>query len=311
MKEKQHAAPTESLLNKDKNPSNIVPQKFTLDSTITFRCHPGVSCFTECCGNINIILTPYDILRLRKRLQLDAVSFLHTYAEPTFLEKSDMPGVRIRLNDEQRCPFVREDGCTVYSDRPTACRYYPVGAASFHQGGQDNQAEEAFYFLIKESHCKGFQEDTTWTIRDWRKDQEVDLYDEMNKRWLELIMRRKSFTTQATLGESAKRMFFMASTDLDHFRSFVFESSFLEKYEVDPTTLEEIRNDDIALLQFALKYLESALFGTEVLHMKQDVLKQKVAEISRQGEKSKENFEARAEAELNALKEERKKAKES
>ena len=40
----------------DKNPSNIQPKKLTLDSHLKFECHPGVSCFTACCGNINIII---------------------------------------------------------------------------------------------------------------------------------------------------------------------------------------------------------------------------------------------------------------
>jgi Fe-S-cluster containining protein len=31
---------------------------------------------------------------------------------------------------------VREDGCLVYVDRPTTCRYYPLGVASLsHKDG--------------------------------------------------------------------------------------------------------------------------------------------------------------------------------
>lgn len=37
----------------------------------------------------------------------------------------------------------------------------------------------------------------------------VDERDEMNKEWLRLVMRRKSFGLQATLSEAAKRMFFI------------------------------------------------------------------------------------------------------
>ena len=64
--------PNKSLFGTDTNPSNIQPTKLTLDSTIKFRCHPEVSCFTACCGNIDITLTPYDILRIRKALNLPA-----------------------------------------------------------------------------------------------------------------------------------------------------------------------------------------------------------------------------------------------
>ena len=207
----------------DKNPSNILPEKLTLDSPLQFACHPGVSCFTACCHNIKIILTPYDILILRRRLNIPAHEFITQYTEPAYLEKTDMPGVQIKLTGEKNgCPFVTPEGCTVYTDRPSACRYYPVGMADFHEGGTDDAAEEKFFFLVKEPHCKGHEEPKRWTIRDWRADQGVDVRDEMNKEWLRLVMRRKSFGLQATLSDAAKRMFFMASTDLDTFRKFVF-----------------------------------------------------------------------------------------
>ena len=226
----------------DKNPSNILPEKLTLDSPLQFACHPGVSCFTACCHNIKIILTPYDILILRRRLNIQAHEFITQYTEPTYLEKTDMPGVQIKLTgDKNGCPFVTPEGCTVYTDRPSACRYYPVGMADFHEGGTDDAAEEKFFFLVKEPHCKGHEEPKRWAIRDWRADQGVDVRDEMNKEWLRLVMRRKSFGLQATLSDAAKRMFFMASTDLDTFRKFVFESSFLDTYEVDADTVAKIR----------------------------------------------------------------------
>ena len=264
----------------DKNPSNILPEKLTLDSPLQFECHPGVSCFTACCHNIKIILTPYDILILRRRLNIPAHEFITLYTEPTYLEKTDMPGVQIKLTGENNgCPFVTPEGCTVYTDRPSACRYYPVGMADFHEGGKDDAAEEKFFFLVKEPHCKGHEEPKRWTIRDWRADQGVDVRDEMNKEWLRLVMRRKSFGLQATLSDAAKRMFFMASTDLDTFRKFVFESSFLDTYEVDADTVAKIREDDVELMLFSFRYLANTLFGAAGMAIKPEKIKSKISEI--------------------------------
>jgi Fe-S-cluster containining protein len=270
----------------DKNPSNILPEKLTLDSHLQFECHPKVSCFTACCHNIKIVLTPYDILVLRKRLGIPAHEFITTYTEPTYLEKTDMPGVQIKLVGEKNgCPFVTPEGCTVYVDRPSACRYYPVGMADFHEGGTNDAAEEKFFFLVKEPHCKGHEEPKQWTIREWRADQGVDLRDEMNKEWLRLVMRRKSFGLQATLSEAAKRMFFMASTDLNTFRTFIFESSFLDTYEVDAETIAAIKDDDVALMLFSFRYLANTLFGAPGLTIKEEKIKTKVEEIKkRQGD---------------------------
>ena len=287
----------------DKNPSNILPEKLTLDSPLQFECHPGVSCFTACCHNIKIILTPYDILILRRRLNMPAHEFITLYTEPTYLEKTDMPGVQIKLTGENNgCPFVTPEGCTVYTDRPSACRYYPVGMADFHEGGKDDAAEEKFFFLVKEPHCKGHEEPKRWTIRDWRADQGVDVRDEMNKEWLRLVMRRKSFGLQATLSDAAKRMFFMASTDLDTFRKFVFESSFLDTYEVDADTVAKIREDDVELMLFSFRYLANTLFGAAGMAIKPEKIKSKISEIKnrqddvlRQAEKEYEELKAERE----------------
>ena len=54
----------------DLNMKVVEPRKLTPESRFKFRCHPGVSCFTECCGKTTIILTPYDILRLKNRLRI-------------------------------------------------------------------------------------------------------------------------------------------------------------------------------------------------------------------------------------------------
>lgn len=280
------------LESTDKNPSHIQPKKLTLDSPLKFSCHPGVPCFTACCHNIKIILTPYDILRLRRRLDIPASEFVTQFTQPTYLEKTDMPGVQIKLREDTGgCPFVTPEGCTVYTDRPSACRYYPVGMADFHEGGSDDAPEEKFFFLVKEPHCKGFAEDKEWTVREWRKDQGVDVRDEMNKEWLRLVMRRKSFGLQATLSEAAKRMFFMASTDLDSFRNFIFNSSFLDTYEIDEKTLEEIKGDDEALMHFSFRYLANTLFGVEGLKIRKEKLDAKVKEIKQRQDESLQKAE--------------------
>lgn len=296
MSEQDMSGKEKTLFGKGLNPSNILPKKLTLDSKIKFRCHPGVECFTACCGGIKIVLTPYDILMLKKRLGIPAHEFLEQYTTPVYLEQTDMPGVAIKLReDDNKCPFVTPEGCTVYTDRPSACRYYPVGMADFHEGqgamgaGADHKDEEKFFFIVKEDHCKGFLEDKEWTVAEWRADQGVDVRDEMNKDWLRLVMRRKSFGHQASLSEQAKRMFFMASTDLDHFRRFVLESSFLDTYIIDDETVEKIKSDDVELMLFSFKYLANALFGAEGLSIREDKIQAKVKEIKQRQDESVTN----------------------
>ena len=82
---------------------------------------------------------------------MEAAEFLHVYTEPTYLEKTDFPGVTIKLTEEGRCPFIKSktEGCMIYTDRPTACRYYPVGMANFHEGAQEGKVRKSFILWSK------------------------------------------------------------------------------------------------------------------------------------------------------------------
>jgi len=241
----------------------IEPVRLSMNSTFQFRCHPGVPCFTRCCRGIRITLTPYDIIRLKTRLELGSKEFLAIYTEPQLLEKTDLPMVTLKLVEsgeggEAVCPFLREDGCIVYKDRPTTCRYYPLGVATLSH--QDQTEDEGFFFFVNEPHCLGFQEAQTQTVREWRRDQGVDRHDEINEPWTQLVVRKRSFPPNIKLTEQAKQMFFMVSYDIDTFRRFVFDSSFLKRIAVDEATLAAIQDDDVALLRFGLDWLESLLF---------------------------------------------------
>ena len=98
-------------------------------------------------------------------------------------------------------------------------------------------------------------------------------YDEINKSWMEFMLRKKSFGFNMELSEQARSMFFMVSSNVDKLRRFVFESSFLEKYEVDMEELEKIKTDEVALLKFGFDWLQSALFGADRIKLKDDVAK--------------------------------------
>jgi Fe-S-cluster containining protein len=240
--------------------AGVPPVKLDYNSRFRFRCHPQVKCFTKCCRGIDIILTPYDILRLKNRLQLSSEEFLAIYTEPRLLEKTDLPMVTLKtLGDEQgSCCFVRDDGCLVYKDRPTTCRYYPLGVASLsHREGLE---EEGFFFFVHEPHCLGFEERQEWTVREWRRNQGVDLHDEINAGWTDLIVRKRSFPKNIKLTDKAKQLFFLVSYNIDKFREFVFSSAFLERHQVDEATVARIRDDEIELLKFGLAWLRETLF---------------------------------------------------
>jgi Fe-S-cluster containining protein len=249
----------------DLNMRVVEPRKLTPKSRFKFRCHPGVPCFTSCCGKTTIILTPYDILRLKNRLNMKSGDFLKHYTRTEFHDKSGLPMVIMDMpRFENRCPFVRPvTGCTVYSDRPATCRYYPIGQGTLIT---DDGIDE-FYFYVREEHCRGYEEDAEWTVASWRVDQGVDKYDEMNLPWKTMMLRRGTDGGPVT-DERGNRLFAMVMYDLDQFRDFVFKSRFLSIFNVDEDVQERIWNDDEELLKFGYQYLKMALKIEDTLEVK-------------------------------------------
>ena len=245
--------------------SGIPPEQMGLKSKFKFKCHKDVKCFTDCCRGIDIMLTPYDILTMRAKLDLSSEEFLAVFTTPRILEKADLPVVTLKLLDDDRksCPFVDDkDGCAVYEDRPTTCRYYPLGVGSLSYSGEQGEKDE-FFFTVKEAHCFGFEEEKEWTVAEWRQDQGVDLRDTVNDGWMDLIVRKKSLPPSMKLSEESKKMFFLVCYNIDKFREFVFKSSFLQRYDLPAKQIEMIKKDDVKLLQFGFEWLKNTFFQTE------------------------------------------------
>jgi len=239
--------------------SVLEPVRVGPNSLFQFECHKKIGCFNQCCHGININLTPYDIIRLKNKLQLSSEDFLTLYTELQVLEKTGLPVVHLKLlnNEASSCPFLTEEGCYVYEDRPLACRYYPLGVATLsHRESEDNE----FYFFIHEPHCLGFKEEKQWTVRQWRQNQEADFYDKINASWVDLILRKRSFPPNMMLTEQSKQMFFLASYNIDKFRRFIFDTSFLNRYEIDEDKIVKMKTDELVLLEFGMSWLKWILY---------------------------------------------------
>jgi len=243
--------------------TNEVFQPFT-GKTFQFNCHPKVPCFNQCCAKLRLILTPYDIVRIRKRLRITSGEFLEQYTDTLLREHPRFPMIKLKMKEGkgQRCPFVTRQGCSIYEDRPGACRLYPIGRASMLVSETTHAREN--YFFVREPHCKGFMEDKTWTLEEWISHEGLPTYMDMNDRWLAILNSPKSLGSDEYLAKKHK-MFFMASYDMDRFRRFIFESRFFSLFEISPEEKEELSSNDEDLLLFAYKWLRFSLFGEKTL----------------------------------------------
>lgn len=235
------------------------------EETFRFRCYPGITCFTRCCAGLKLVLTPYDVLRMKKRLGLSSNEFLQQHTETSF-EQGRFPLIRLKMNTDakKKCPFVTEQGCAIYKDRPAACRIYPLGRAALKpDSGQETRQK---FFIVNERHCLGFEEEKEWTLAEWLGNEGVDEYNRMNDKWLEILSSSAGLGPQKDIPRKIQ-MFMMASYNLDKFRDFIFKSKFMQVFEVGAEKRKQLASDDVALMNFAFDWLKFSLFGERTLRI--------------------------------------------
>ncbi len=283
----------DSIRGKDNNPVEPVRLKGT--DKFCFSCHKGVSCWNECCYGPDITLTPLDILRLAKHWNVRPAEFLKVFTVPAMWHGANMPVAKLRVKGDDGsgpCVFLdTEKGCTVYENRPANCRYYPLGMASVKL--KEYEQPDNFHFLVRESHCKGHDENREQTVDEYRQEQGLEDYDAINRGWVDILMKLASWKVVGGPGgkeidERTKQMFFMATTDVDMFRRFVFESKFLETYDIDAEMVERLRQDDELLLMLGFDWLKNVIFNEPSIQMHQHVLNAAVAK-AREGSSGRED----------------------
>ena len=270
--------------------SPLVPRLLDLDDTIQFDCHKGIGCYNACCRQADITLAPYDIIRLKTRLGMSSTEFLKKHTVPFEMDASGMPGVKLRTSDEEPvCLLMTDEGCSVYEDRPSACRYYPVGLMAMRPS--DAPQEEHHYCLVEEPHCLGHQQGRKITIADYRREQGVEEYDELNRDWYQLILKKRS--AGPAVGKPSPtsfQFFFLLSYDVDRFREFTRTDSFRATYALSDEEHESF-DDDITLLRFGYRLLKQVLFGEVTIPLRDGALEERI-------EKRREILEARRQLEI-------------
>ncbi len=233
---------------------NLKPIK--LDEEFPFSCHPGVSCFNVCCKKIDVLLTPYDVVRIKNKLGIRSDEFLSRYADLQNFKDTDLPLLKLRMDENEQCVFLGDKGCSIYESRPVVCRNYPTGIATKKP---DEEAGENSFFIIEEDMCKGHFEKETWTVQGYKENQGSVELDELNQDWLEIVARLKSLTLKDDQDQKMN-IFIMVSYDVDAFRSFVFNSTFLNRFDVATDRVEKIKEDDEEMLKFGFEWLKFILF---------------------------------------------------
>jgi len=246
---------------------------FSADSVFRFSCHAGLACFNRCCREATLILSPYDILRLSQRLGLSTGEFLQRHTSRQEESRSGLPLVLVKPARTGGCPFLGEEGCQVYEDRPAACRLFPLtqGSELTSRGVADH------YFLRRLEFCQGFAGNAEWTIPAWQEDQGFVEFDRPRRPWLQLLLKQAQ-PGRIPPDHRLLSQFYLMAYDLDAFRIFLFESAFFLAHNLNLEDARALATEDLALLRFSAGYLEHLLFPEEAPPLDQ-ALAAAVAEV--------------------------------
>lgn len=119
-----------------------------------------------CCKNFSstdrIIIEPYDVLRMSRRLKIPTGKFMEEYADLTLDEHTNLPLALLRYkggNSRNKCYFLRSYGCSIYEDRPLRCRLYPLGRI-LNKG-------KSYFINVSNCKCDDSRKGRFWSVQEW------------------------------------------------------------------------------------------------------------------------------------------------
>lgn len=237
---------------------------FGPEEKFRFDCRGDLPCFGQCCRDINIFLTPYDVFRIKNKLGLSSAGFLEKHTMEIGPPMVIFPVVYLKMNEEDmlKCPFVTAKGCSVYGVRPWSCRMAPV----------DMAGPGSYKFAFDGKKCLGLNESREWTVRKWMQSQEMDPYEDIEASFKNIPMIVR-FTGEAALDGVIRRLFRMACYDTDAFIDFITKNKFLVREAgFDREVFLKSLKDDNHVLKSAVYWFINAAGNREMLKKIEKIL---------------------------------------
>lgn len=228
---------------------------FGADDSFRFDCHQGLACFGQCCRDINIFLTPNDVIRLKIKLGISSTGFLRAYTELLEVPGLKFPFIYLKMNEgDLQCPFVTSTGCSVYQERPWSCRMAPVDIAG----------PGMFKFAFDRQKCLGLNCDKEWTVRQWMDSQDMDSYNTVEAVFKEIPF-LVNFTGEESLDKRIAGLFKLVCFDVDRFREFALKKNYLIREGGGLPGLAGKMEDDVELLKAGIRWFLNVAGNKKVL----------------------------------------------
>ena len=104
------------------------------------------------------------------------------------------------------------------------------------------------------------------------KDQGVEAYDTFGEIFKEITF-HDFFEQGKVLTPQKVDMYFLALYNIDRFRDFILNTTFLKRFDLEKKQIDRIKTDDEELLKFAFDWIKFSLFGEKTIKIKSELLK--------------------------------------
>ena len=161
--------------------------KIGIDTPFRFHC---TQCGKCCINREDIMLSPFDLFRAAKALEMTPQEFVDEYCDTYLGETSRMPIVRIQPRGAiKRCPLMKDRKCTIHSAKPTVCAMFPIGRAMRIEADKMDKepiTAEQIEYIFTDPGCGDNSE--THTVREWLGAFDIPLKDQFFAKWQDIIL---------------------------------------------------------------------------------------------------------------------------
>lgn len=176
------------MTNSEKRVEEMENNMVGLDDIMTFSCD---NCGKCCCNTFGLTVSPFDIYRISRQLSITPDEWIDLYGECYIGETSRLPNVIIKqIGKHKRCPFLRDNFCSVHKVKPDVCAIYPLGRGM--KIIEDKPTDEVVYFLT-ERDCGN--NNGNGTVKEYLKKMGLLKHEEYFIKWTNIISKSYEFIT--------------------------------------------------------------------------------------------------------------------
>lgn len=131
------------------------------DDKFSFRCKQCGGC---CRDRNDILLSPFDICRIAKQLNILPGEVIFNYGYVYVGQMSKIPLVSLKMRaDTNECPFLIDKRCKIQSGKPAVCALFPLGRFAAKDGENDAKIS----YILQPVDCGA--KDEEHTVREWMR----------------------------------------------------------------------------------------------------------------------------------------------